>query len=240
MKLTCQVIEGFPLLRKDPLPATRTAVMSSRVGYRCSMPLTVIGCSGSAPGPDSPCSCYLVETDDFRLVLDLGPGAAGPLQRYVSPGDVGAVLISHGHSDHHADVTQLWRLREEFGSIPIPVIGPSDMPEVFTSYPECFTASYAGPDPMKFGSMTVRLARVEHGECWATRIDDALCYTADSATCAALDELAAGSRVLLAEASGLDRDGPIPNHLTAGDAGRLAARSGTQLLILTHLRAWQD
>jgi ribonuclease BN (tRNA processing enzyme) len=86
----------------------------------------------------------------------------------------------------------------------------------------------------------VRLARVEHGECWATRIDDALCYTADSEPCAALDDLAAGCRVLLAEASGLDADGPMPRHLTAGDAGRLAARSGSRLLVLTHLRPWQD
>src|SRR5215217_2934361 len=29
-------------------------------------------------------------------------------------------------------------------------------------------------------------------------------------------------------------------HLTAGDAGRLAAKAGANLLVLTHLRAWQD
>ena len=46
--------------------------------------------------------------------------------------------------------------------------------------------------------------------------------------------------MLLAEASGLDAAGPLDGHLTAGDAGRLAARSGTSLLVLTHLRAWQD
>jgi ribonuclease BN (tRNA processing enzyme) len=76
-------------------------------------------------------------------------------------------------------------------------------------------------------------------ECWATRIDDALCYTSDTEPCAELDELARGSGVLLAEASGLDGD-LLPRHLTAGDAGRLAARSGARLLILTHLRPWQD
>ena len=34
--------------------------------------LTVVGCSGSIAGPDSPASCYLVEADGFRMVLDLG------------------------------------------------------------------------------------------------------------------------------------------------------------------------
>jgi ribonuclease BN (tRNA processing enzyme) len=90
------------------------------------------------------------------------------------------------------------------------------------------------------GPLAVRLARVDHGECWATRVDDALCYTADSGPCAALEELADGCTTLLAEASGLDADGPLPKHLTAGDAGRLAARSSAKLLILTHLRPWQN
>ena len=44
---------------------------SSVVGMR----LTVVGCSGSIPGPDSPASCYLLEADGFRLVVDLGDGA---------------------------------------------------------------------------------------------------------------------------------------------------------------------
>jgi ribonuclease BN (tRNA processing enzyme) len=202
--------------------------------------LTVVGCAGSAPAPDSACSCYLVEGDGYRLLLDLGAGASGPLQRYVAPGDIDAVILSHQHSDHHADLTQLWRLREVTGSPPLPVIGPSDMPEVLRTNPDCFTATVAEPGAMKLGPLAVRLARVVHGECWATRVGDALCYTADTGPCAAIDELAAGCRVLLAEASGLDRDGPMTGHLTAGDAGRLAARSGAELLILTHLRAWQD
>lgn len=204
------------------------------------MRLTVVGCAGSAPGPDSTCSCYLVEAEDFRLLLDLGPGSSGPLQRYVAPEAIDLVILSHAHSDHFADLSQIPRLREETTTTPLRVIGPSDMPDWLPAHPDIFTASAATAEPFAVGSMRVRLARVEHGECWATRIDDALCYTADSEPCAALDDLAAGCRVLLAEASGLDEDGPLPRHLTAGDAGRLAARSGSRLLILTHLRPWQD
>ena len=36
------------------------------------MKLTVVGCSGSAPGPKSPASSYLVEHDGFRLHEPLG------------------------------------------------------------------------------------------------------------------------------------------------------------------------
>ena len=68
------------------------------------MKLTVIGCAGSAPGPKSPASCYLVEHDGFRLVLDLGNGAFGPLQGLLDPATIDAVFLSHLHADHCLDV----------------------------------------------------------------------------------------------------------------------------------------
>ncbi|MCW2631827.1 MAG: beta-lactamase, partial [Pseudonocardia sp.] len=39
------------------------------------MRLTVLGCSGSGPGPHSPGSGYLLRAGDARLVLELGNGA---------------------------------------------------------------------------------------------------------------------------------------------------------------------
>jgi ribonuclease BN (tRNA processing enzyme) len=48
------------------------------------MKLTVIGCSGSVPGPDSAASSYLVTAEGFHLVLDLGSGALGSLQRHLA------------------------------------------------------------------------------------------------------------------------------------------------------------
>jgi ribonuclease BN (tRNA processing enzyme) len=203
--------------------------------------LTVVGCAGSVPGPESACSCYLVERDGYRLMLDVGTGAAGPLQRYAAARDVDAVIVSHAHEDHWADLTHLAYLRTLTpGCRPLPVIGPADMPPVLLRNPDVFAATVAEPDARMMGPLTVKLSRVEHGECWATRIDDGLCYTADTGPCAALDDLADGCAVLLAEASGFDADGPSPVHLTAGDAGRLAARSRARLLILTHLRPWHD
>ena len=50
------------------------------------MRMTVIGCSGSYPGPESSASCYLLEAEHegrtWRVLLDLGNGALGSLQRY--------------------------------------------------------------------------------------------------------------------------------------------------------------
>ena len=59
------------------------------------MRVTVVGCAGSFPGPDSPASCYLVEHEGSSLLLDLGNGAFGALQRYADVYAVDAIALSH-------------------------------------------------------------------------------------------------------------------------------------------------
>ena len=73
--------------------------------------MTVLGCSGSVVGPDSPASGYLLTAADTTpLVLDFGGGVLGALQRYVNPNDVD-ILLSHLHADHCLDLPGLfvWR-----------------------------------------------------------------------------------------------------------------------------------
>ena len=80
------------------------------------MRLTVVGCSGSFPGPDSPACCYLLEAHHegrlLRVLLDLGNGALGSLQRYVDPLMVDAVVLSHLHADHCFDLCGLYVVRK--------------------------------------------------------------------------------------------------------------------------------
>lgn len=203
----------------------------------------MIGCSGSVPGPDSVCSSYLLEHDGFRLLLDVGTGATGPLSRYVPPGELDAIFISHAHGDHSGDLRNVWYHKDRFHPErpPIAVYAPDsldvwdyDHQTSLEKVPDPATTEHIGP----FG---VRLAPVEHiNPTWAIRIDDKLCYTADSAPCAELDELAAGCDVILAEAARFDADVQQGGHLSAGDAGRLAASAGARLLIITHIRPWHD
>lgn len=187
------------------------------------MRLTVVGSSGSVPGPDSACSCYLLEQDGFRLLLDLGTGAVGPLQRYVAPADVDAVVVTHAHGDHWADLVELGYLRTLPDVEPVPplaVHGPANLrPVVREENPSVYALTTISPGARRVGPFDLRFAAVEHIEhSHAVRVDDALCYTGDTAPCAALDELAAGCAVLLAEASGVS--GPLRGgHLTAADAG---------------------
>ena len=92
------------------------------------MRLTVVGCAGSFPGPDSPASCYLLEADGFRVVVDFGNGSLGALQKYAGLFDIDAVCLSHLHADHCVDLYSysVARAYSPAGPQPaIPVYGPA-------------------------------------------------------------------------------------------------------------------
>ena len=78
------------------------------------MRVTVIGCAGSFPGPDSPASCDLLpRPKDSWLVMDLGNGALGALQRHArSCSGVDAASASHLHADHCVDLGSDWVARQ--------------------------------------------------------------------------------------------------------------------------------
>ena len=102
------------------------------LGSVIGMRLTMVGCSGSMPGPHSAASCYLLEADGFRLVVDLGNGAVGALQRYTALNRVDAVALSHLHADHCLDMCPLWIARkysDEDPLRPIPVYAPAGAAE---------------------------------------------------------------------------------------------------------------
>ena len=104
------------------------------------MKLTVVGCSGSYAGPDSPASCYLLEADDvsgrtWRILLDLGNGAIGALHNYTDPLGIDAVFISHLHPDHCLDLCGYYVMRKYHptGLQPqLPVWGPGGTSERMT------------------------------------------------------------------------------------------------------------
>ena len=228
------------------------------------MRLTVIGCSGSYAGPDSTASCYLVEAPDperpgrpYRLLLDLGSGALGALQRHVDPLTVDAVLISHLHPDHFFDISGYYVLRRYHPSGPqpqIPVWGPRGMKKRVAR-------AYGLPrDPgmnaefrfrrlrrgeMGLGPFTVTAARMDHPiEAYGFRIESAgrvLAYSGDTAPCADLVTIATDADVLLAEAAFRDdADNPPHLHMTGSEAATIAREARARRLVLTHIPPWHD
>ncbi|WP_298462537.1 MBL fold metallo-hydrolase [uncultured Cellulomonas sp.] len=235
------------------------------------MRLTVVGCAGSFPSAESSASSYLVEADDesgrtWRVVLDLGSGSLGALQRYCDPADVDAFAVSHMHADHCADLVVLGvylRYRPGGHRTAVPVHAPPGAAERL--------AQMAGSDPatelrgcldvhewvegaaVDIGPLRLEPVGVDHPvPCFGVRVTGpaegepgrrvTLAYTGDTDECAGLGSLATGADLLLAEAAFLEgRDDDLRGiHLTGRRAGAAAAAHGVRELVLTHLVAWND
>lgn len=225
------------------------------------MRLTVVGCSGSYPGPDSPASCYLVEAEfhgrTTRILLDLGSGALGTLHTYADPLDVDAVFLSHLHPDHCSDLTGYYVMRRYHpdGAQPrIPVYGPKGTAKrLATAYGlatdpgmnEEFDFRVYDEQPIRLGPFTVDVARVVHPvTAFSIRLTDGartLVYSGDTAWCGALVDLAKGADLFLAEASFRKGAGnPEDIHMTGREAGECATEAGVGALVLTHVPPWHD
>lgn len=223
-----------------------------------------MGCSGSFAGPDSPASSYLVRADQdgrtWSIVLDLGNGALGQLQRHIRPYDVDAFFISHLHIDHCIDLCGLYVMMRYVPGGPgraiMPTWGPpgtgahlrraygnvdaEDVCSVFDF------SDLVDAKPIEVGPFTVTPLRVNHPvEAYGFRVEAqgrTLVYTGDTDTCDALTPLMTGADLVLADAAFVDGRDPLPDiHLSGSRAAEAAVRAGgVKRLMLTHIPSWND
>jgi ribonuclease BN (tRNA processing enzyme) len=219
------------------------------------MRLTVLGCAGSFPGPESACSAYLVEAQGFRLLIDFGSGSLSALQRYADLDAVDAIMLTHLHCDHMLDACTyvvVRRYAPDGPKPPLPVYAPLGAAErIAAAYdPEAepvddvYTFYGLQPGTFPIGPFTVTVDRVNHPiETYGVRVEQGgrvLAYSSDTAPCEALLRLAQGADLFLCEASYLDGvQNPPGLHLTGSEAGEAATKADVRRLLLTHLvPAW--
>lgn len=230
-----------------------------RHGTVVSVRITVLGCSGSVGGPDSPASGYLLQAPDTPpLVIDFGGGVLGALQRHIDPGSV-HVLLSHLHADHCLDMPGLFVWRRYHPSRPegkALLYGPSDTWSRLGAASSPFGGEiddcsdifdvhhWADGEPVTLGALTVVPRLLSHPtESYGLRFTDptgaSLVYSGDTGSCEQLVELARDADVFLCEASWTHSPQRPPDlHLSGAEAGRAAARAGVGELLLTHIPPW--
>ncbi|HEX6358515.1 MBL fold metallo-hydrolase [Actinophytocola sp.] len=229
------------------------------------MRLTVLGCSGSTPGPQAPSSGYLLEADGFTLGVELGNGTLAELQALRDPFTLDGLVFSHLHPDHCADFTALTVLRRWHPSPPVdprvhrlPVYAPKEAPTRFAAAYAPDEAELAGtdltdvydfhplaPGTQTIGPFTMTTAEVDH-PCDAygfrfTHNGRTFTYTGDTAVCDTLDDLAHAADTLLGEASWTHSPVRPPGvHLSGRELGELATRASVGRLLITHVAPWTD
>jgi ribonuclease BN (tRNA processing enzyme) len=212
------------------------------------MRITVLGGCGAWPLRGEACSGFLVEKNGFRLAIDLGFGTMPLLP---SP-DLNAVIVSHGHPDHCADLNPLLRARvlRADPAPPLPVFAPAraldavlalDRPGMLDTGLDL--REFLPGDRFEVGPFRVETALLPH---WVPNAGlrlsaggQVLAYTGDSGPSPEVVRLARDADVFLAEASHLD---DVPEEAlgflsSATIAGAEAAQAAAGHLVLTHLFA---
>jgi ribonuclease BN (tRNA processing enzyme) len=204
--------------------------------------LTVLGCSGSYPAPGGACSGYLVEGGGVRIWMEAGSGTLANLQRHVDLHEVDAIVLSHEHPDHWADIEGYHVACKHFtGRREVPVYAPAGLRDITHDDTEptfCWHTVTDG-DVSDVGGMRLTFSRTDHGpETLAVRIDGdgrSLGYSADTGPRWSLSALGPGLDLALCEASFLREDEGRLQHLSARQAGTSAREARADRLVLTHL-----
>ena len=223
------------------------------------MRLTILGKSPAWSDAGGACSSYLIEEGETTVVLDCGNGAFGKLRARVDYRDVDAALVSHLHGDHLLDLVPFaYALTLGPGSGKRTgkprLIAPLGAGAFFRRLAgtwgdeelllDAFTLEeYEPSSETAVGEIAIRTHPVPHiGPTHAIELiapsGARIVFGADGRYSDRLTELAGGADVLIAEATLVEPD-PAPleerGHMSAREAGELAARAGVRRLVLTHI-----
>ena len=219
------------------------------------MRLTVLGSCGAWPDAGQACSGYLVEHDGFRLLVDLGYAVVPRLLERITAAQVDAVLISHGHPDHCADLNPLLRARvlRDDPLPPLPVYAlPGALDAVLAlDRPGMLDRGYVLHELTAGGSLDIGPLQVEtrllphwlpNAGIRLAADGRVLAYTGDTGPSHDVASLARGADLLLAEASYVDQ---VPEDSrrylsSARQQGQQAAEAAARHLVLTHLMPGTD
>lgn len=222
------------------------------------MNVTVLGSNAGAPSRSNPGSGYLVAGAEGTVLVDAGPGTFMRLAEMMEPAALDGVILSHLHVDHCSDLFALYAyLAYEVGATTrVPVLAPSGSVDRIAAFVGAgadhvlfrvfeFVEAEPGDEAFLAGYRVRVGAAVHPVPALVTRLDVAdvsLVYSGDTGPGGDLIELANGATTLLCEAAiqGVRDDATYPYHLTAFEAGEIAAATGVFELVVTHLSARFD
>ena len=218
------------------------------------MQLTVVGFWGGFPAAGEASSGYLLEHKGYKLLLDCGSGVLSQLQSFASPSELDAVLLTHSHPDHTADIGVLQHallIGHMSGGKNrcLPIYTHSDDAKfIETLNYKSYTRweQVAAGMTIQIGPFAVTAMRTRHSvPCFAYRIEAGgriFGYTGDTAFKEEFASFFHGTHVLLSECNfykGMEA-AERAGHLTSEHAAVIARDAKIERLILTHLPHFGD
>ncbi|MEY8435278.1 MBL fold metallo-hydrolase [Streptococcus hyointestinalis] len=214
------------------------------------MKLTTIGCWGGYPYKDAGTTSYLITADNgFQLLMDVGSRAVNELEKEISPLDVDAVIISHYHPDHIADLGVLFHYRQLYpkhlwSPKVLPVYGHDEDSYEFSklTLPDVAKGiAYHTAGVEQIGPFDITFIKTVHPVvCYAMRIVEretgqTLVFTGDTGYFDKLAPFTKGADLFLADVYLFEGNENHPAHLTSKEAGEIASKAKVKKLVLTHV-----
>lgn len=211
------------------------------------MELNILGYYGGYPYANVGTSAYLLKSEDFNLLLDCGSGALLALETVLDPLKLDAVVLSHYHYDHIADVGVLqyyWQLRQNTANKALPIYGQAEDQanfEKLTWQNATVKQPYQVDEVLAIGPFELTFLKTEHPvTAYAMRIVEknsgkVLGFTADTAYFDDLVPFFKDCDVLITDTNyPASQTGKLV-HMTSAQSGDLAKKAGVKQLILSHL-----
>lgn len=211
------------------------------------MKMTIIGYWGGYPAANGATSAYLFEKDGFTMLVDVGSGSLSKVQNYTAVTDLDAVVLSHYHNDHIADIGVLqyaWLVQSYIQGRKdvLPIYGHTEDQAGFGSLSHQFTkgVAYDPEKSLEVGPFSITFQKTDHPvPCYGMRItdgEDVIVYTADTSFKKEWYSFAENADLLITDCNFYaGQDGKKAGHMTSEDCARIASEASVGELILSHL-----
>lgn len=213
------------------------------------MKATVIGYWGGFPSAGEATSGYLFESNGFRLLVDCGSAVLSKVQEIISIDQLDAVILSHYHHDHVADIGPLQygcyvtSLIYNSKKKTLPIYGHDLDQTAFQklTYKDATVGVvYREKDILSIGPFTITFLKTSHpAPCFAMKITDmssTVIYTADTSYQENFISFSTNADLLIAECSLYSyQDGKSAGHMNSSEVGYIAQEAQVKQLLLTHL-----
>lgn len=211
------------------------------------MKLTVYGNNATCPEKDGACSSFLLETNESKILIDMGSGCLGKIQRDIDVKDIDMIIISHLHFDHVADLfcaKYMLETRKAKGEkiktikLLTPLLPQWASKELLTNNVFDYTKITTNLS-IKFKDVSLKFKEMIHLiESYAVRIENdekAFVYTGDTGFFPGIETIAINADLLLSEATFTSKEKEEEDHhLSSYSAALIAQKAHVKKLLLTH------
>ena len=230
------------------------------------MRIIILGSGSIVPTPRRFGSGILLETEENRMLIDVGPGVVEKLRRLnIDPNTIDTLLITHYHIDHVSDLPVIVKLRP-FNPLggkaenpkKLHIYGPRGLKQFveetllenrFFRYLKMLGChelielrEVGGGEVLTSPNIRIQAAPVEHYDGVAYRVDVegiSVVYSGDTLPDERLIKLAENCHILIHECS-FPRSLMMGKHTSLEDLVEIAGRVRPKLLIPVHLYPVMD